>query len=172
MKNYDHQSIISKLNNKTGYAILFFTVTTVAVAGEHFFPTVKFLFQLFLSKITVTKENYPELVLRQEAILFIAKTASAFLVTLASVVLLGFLLTPIVGFTKAIEELTDKKLKLTQTLRDHNKVKTDFNDLSEICKKHSREQLASIERFRREAEALNIEVSNACLLYTSPSPRD
>lgn len=160
MRNYDHQSVLSKLNNNTGYAILFFTVTTVSVAGEHFFPTVKFLFQFLLSRATGTKENYPELLLRDEAILFLAKTVSAFLVTLAGVVFIGLLFTPIVGFTKTIKELENLKNRLTQTLRDHNKVKTDFNDLSESCKKHNREQLASIERFRREAEALNIEVSN------------
>jgi len=130
------------------------------VAGEHFWPAVKFLFHFFVSYFVEGKENYPEAILQQQAILFIAKTASVLLVTLASIVVVTIFFTPIFGFTKAIEELTDKKLKLTQTLRDYNRVQTDFINFSNKAENHYVSQQAAIKRSRRETEALNIEISN------------
>lgn len=159
MRN-NRQLILSMFNKYTLYALIGFSLVTSVVAGEHFLPAVKFLFQFFVSSFVEGKENYPEAIFQQQAILFIAKTASVLLVTLTSIVVVTFFFTPIIGFTQTIKELTDKKLKLLQTLRDYNKVQKDFINFSNKAENHYVSQQAAIERSRQETERLNIEISN------------
>ena len=160
MSYYEKKSFLSKLNNPIGYAIIIFVVITIIVAGEHFFPAIRYMIQFCISKIIGVEENYPEVALREEAMWFIFKTIGGCLATLLGTFLLTLILTPIVLFAKVIEELIDARNKLTQTLREYNKVQTDFIEFSDKVAQHNEAQLASMQRFQRLAETVNIEVSN------------
>lgn len=160
MRNSEKISLLSKLNNPVGYVMIFFILTTASVAGEHFVPTLKYLMESFISLfVGGENEEYMEN-LRNESIFFVSKTGGIFFATLAVIVGIAFTFTPIIALTKLLQELTDEKNKHALTLREYNELQKNYIEFSDKVAQHSDAQLASVQRFQRVAETVNIEVSN------------
>jgi len=159
---YKHkQYILSQIKSLTGYSLIAYLVAISLIAGEHFIPTVKYLFILLLSYLPGSDSNYPDILLHDEAFLFMTKSICIFLCALTIIFIWAILFTPIIGLAKSIEKLLDSNAKLSKTLREKEKDNTDFINFSENSYQYRQSELASRKRLQQVLETFNIEVSNA-----------
>ena len=160
MKYNRTRHIFTKLNQLKFYILFALIGLSILISHNHFFPTVSFVFDSFLSNLPGNTDIIPDASDRKEALLFTSKIGATFFTALAFLTVIGLFFAQVIGLTQMTEDLHKLRERHTQTLRKFTDLQRDCIHFFESIEQVQNRQKYTVSKSDTALQALSIETIN------------